>query len=126
MKHVCLLALGLLALAAGELTAGVIGRYNVAGTEGRYTFRGILNVRNLSACSINLVYNDGDSVNVIGRLNTPLKNTAAAQTVYVTWSYYGIRGTGRLTVRRIKGGYATSFLYSGLGIVGRGSGTKSP
>lgn len=126
MKHALMIGLSLLTLAAGELTAGVLGKYSIKGTEGPYSFRGILNIKTLSTCSFNVRYNDGDSASVTGRFKTPLKNTTKAQTVNVTWSYYGLKGTGKVTVQGIKGGYATSFTYSGAGVSGRGSGTKKP
>jgi hypothetical protein len=126
MKNALALVLGLMILGGAEVSAGVLGKYNVKGKEGYYTTRGTLTLNSLKSCTVRLKYSDGDSITVTGKLKTALKDTREKQTAKFTWSVYGMSGTGSVTISGITGGYKTTFNYSGSGISGSGSGTKKP
>jgi hypothetical protein len=126
MKNALVFAFGLMTLGGSTVNAGVLGKYNVKGTENQYTTSGTLTISSLKACTVRLKYNDGDSITVTGKFKTALKETRIKQTVQCTWSVYGMSGTGSVTVIGITGGYKTTFNYRSFDISGSGSGTKKP
>ena len=124
LMHLFLATLAVFVLGLSGASAGVLGKYNVSGREGPYSFRGTLTFTSPKVCVIRLRYSDGDSVTVKGRLKTALKDTKKKQTSRFTWSVYGMSGSGTLTVSGVKTGYKATFSYSGAGVSGRGSGSK--